>query len=155
MTWNEADTRAKLIDPDIHKRGWTEDLIRLEETAGTVEIISGKPRRRSRGKIDYVLRVKVNIDTQPVALALIEAKKDSLPAGHGLGQAKGYAECRRLNVKFVFSSNGHLFVEFDCFTGLISTPKPIAEFPTPAELRARFEQNMGFALESPVARPLL
>jgi type I restriction enzyme R subunit len=155
MTWNEADTRAKLIDPAIHKRGWTEDLIRREETAGTVEIINGKPRRRSRGKIDYVLRVKVNVDTQPVALALIEAKKDSLPAGHGLGQAKAYAECRRLNVKFVFSSNGHLFVEFDCFTGLTSTPKPIEEFPTPAELRARFEQNMGFALESPVARPLL
>jgi len=53
MTLNEADTRAKLIDPAIHKRGWTEDLIRREETAGTVEIINGKARRRSRGKIDY------------------------------------------------------------------------------------------------------
>lgn len=72
MTLNEADTRAKLIDPAIHKRGWSEDLIRHEETAGTVEIINGKPRRRSRGKIDYVLRVKVNGDTQPFALALIE-----------------------------------------------------------------------------------
>jgi len=87
MSFNEADTRAKLIDPTIHKRGWTEDLIRREETAGTVEIINGKARRRSRGKIDYVLRVKVNVDTQPVALALIEAKKESLPAGHGLDQA--------------------------------------------------------------------
>lgn len=66
--FNEADTRAKLIDPAIHGRGWTEDLIRREETAGAVEIINGKPRRRSRGKIDYVLRVKVNVDTQPVAL---------------------------------------------------------------------------------------
>src|SRR4030065_2335629 len=102
MTLNEADTRAKLIDPAIHKRGWTEDLIRREETAGTVEIINGKARRRSRGKTDYVLRVKVNVDTQPIALALMEAKKESLPAGHGLDQAKGYAECRRLNVKFVF-----------------------------------------------------
>ena len=96
MSFNEADTRAKLIDPAIHKRGWTEDLIRREETAGTVEIINGKARRRSRGKIDYVLRVKVNVDTQPVALALIEAKKESLPPGHGLDQAKGYAECKRL-----------------------------------------------------------
>jgi len=34
MSLNEADTRAKLIDPAIHKRGWTEDLIRREETAG-------------------------------------------------------------------------------------------------------------------------
>ena len=155
MPFNEADTRAKLIDPAIHKRGWTEDLIRREETAGTVEIINGKARRRSRGKIDYVLRVKVNVDTQPVALALIEAKKESLPAGHGLDQAKGYSVCKRLNVRFVFSSNGHQFVEFDCFTGLTSAPKPIAEFPTPADLRARYEQGMGFTLESPAARPLL
>jgi len=120
MSLNEADTRAKLIDPAIHKCGWTEELIRREETAGTVEIINGKARRRSRGKIDYVLRVKVNVDTQPVALALIEAKKESLPPGHGLDQAKGYSECKRLNVRFVFSSNGHQFVEFDYFTGLTS-----------------------------------
>ena len=155
MTFNEADTRAKLIDPAIYKCGWTEDLIRREETAGTVEIINGKARRRARGKIDYVLRVKVNVDTQPVALALIEAKKESLPPGHGLDQAKGYAECRRHNVQFIFSSNGHLFVEFDCFSGLTSAPRPIADFPSPAELRARYERGMGFTLESPAARPLL
>jgi type I restriction enzyme, R subunit len=60
MSLSEADTRAKLIDPAIHRCGWTEDFIRREETAGTVEIVNSKPRRRSRGKIDYVLRVKVN-----------------------------------------------------------------------------------------------
>ncbi len=155
MTLNEADTRAKLIDPAIHKRGWTEDLIRPEETAGTVEIVNGRARRRSRGKIDYVLRVKVNVDTQPVALALIEAKKESLPLGHGMDQAKGYAECKRLNVRFVFSSNGHQFVEFDAFSGLTSAPRPMVEFPTSAELRVRYEKGMGFSLESPAARPLL
>ena len=101
MALNEADTRAKLIDPAIHKRGWTEDLIRREETAGSIEIIGGKARRRSRGKVDYVLRVKVNPNTQPVAMALIEAKKDTLPPGHGLDQGKGYAECKRLNVPFL------------------------------------------------------
>lgn len=155
MPLNEADTRAKLIDPAIHKRGWTEDLIRREETVGTVEIIGGKARRRSRGKIDYVLRVKINVDTQRVALALIEAKREGLPPGHGLDQAKGYAECKRLNVRFVFSSNGHQFVEFDYFTGLTAAPKPMTEFPVPAELRSRYEQGMGFTLESPAARPLL
>jgi len=25
---SEADTRAKLLDPGLHARGWTEDLIR-------------------------------------------------------------------------------------------------------------------------------
>jgi hypothetical protein len=29
MGLNEADTRAKLIDPAIHARVWTEDLIRF------------------------------------------------------------------------------------------------------------------------------
>ena len=54
MSLSEADTRAKLIDPAIHRRGWTEDHIRREETVGAVEPVSG---RRKRGQIDYVLRV--------------------------------------------------------------------------------------------------
>jgi hypothetical protein len=41
MSYNEADTRAKRIDPAIHKRGWTEDQIRGEETAGTIDIVDG------------------------------------------------------------------------------------------------------------------
>ncbi len=155
MPLNEADTRAQLIDPAIHRRGWTEDLVRREETAGTIEIVHGKARRRSRGTVDYVLRVKVHVATQPVALALIEAKKESLPAGHGLDQAKGYAACQRLNVKFVYASNGHQFVEYDAFTGRTTRPRPMAAFPAPADLRARYERGMGFTLEAPAAKPLL
>jgi len=60
MPHGEADTRAKLIDPALHSRGWTEDLIRREETAGAIEIIEGKPRKRARGRVDYTLRIKVN-----------------------------------------------------------------------------------------------
>ena len=36
MALSEADARAKLIDPALHSRGWTENLIRQEETAGAV-----------------------------------------------------------------------------------------------------------------------
>jgi len=153
--YNEADTRAKLIDPAIHQRGWTEDLIRREQSAGSIEIIGNKARRRAKGKVDYLLRVKVNPNTQPVAVALIEAKKNTLPPGHGLSQAKGYSECERLNVPFVFSSNGYQYVEFDRYTGLTSKSRPLSEFPTPAELRSRYEQKMGFNLESEEAKPLL
>ncbi len=155
MPHGETDTRAKLIDPALHTRGWTEDLIRCEETAGAIEIIEGKPRKRARGRVDYTLRIKVNPDTQPVAIALIEAKAESLPPTHGLEQAKLYAACKRLNVPFVFSSSGHLFVEFDRFSGRTSAPKPLTLFPRPDDLRARYEQGMGFKLDSPVARPLL
>src|SRR5439155_2275916 len=155
MPHGEADTRAKLIDPALHTRGWTEDLIRREETAGAIEIIDGKPRKRARGRVDYTLRIKVNPDTQPVAVALIEAKAENMPPTHGLEQAKLYAACKRLNVPFVFSSNGHLSVEFDRFSGLTSAPKPLTQFPRPDDLRARYEQGMGFKLDSPAARPLL
>ena len=75
MSLNEADTRAKLIDPAIHKCGWTEDLIRREETAGTVEIINGKARRRARGKIDYVLRVKVTSIPSPSPWPLLRPRR--------------------------------------------------------------------------------
>jgi type I restriction enzyme R subunit len=155
MPLNESDTRAKLIDPAIHVRGWTEDLISREQTAGAIEIINGKPRQQAKGKVDYVLRVKVNPGTQPVAMALIEAKAEALPPTHGLEQAKGYAACKRMNVPFVFSTNGHLFVEFDRTTGMTSKPHRLCEFPTPAELRSRYEASAGFSLEDPAARPLL
>ena len=155
MPLNEADTRAKLIDPALHSRGWTEDLIRREETAGAIEVIDGKPRKQAKGRMDYTLRVKVNPDTQPIAVALIEAKAENLPPTHGLEQAKAYASCRRLNVQFVFSSNGHLFVEYDRRIGQTTAPRPLSDFPTPAELRARYEKGMGFTLDEAAARPLL
>jgi type I restriction enzyme, R subunit len=153
--YNEADTRSKLIDPAIRARGWTEETIRREETAGAIEIIDGKPRRRSRGRVDYTLRVKVSTGPHPVALAVIEAKAESLPPGHGLGQAISYARCKRLNVPFAFSSNGHMFVEYDRVTRLTSQPRPIHEFPTCDELRARYEAHMGFGLAEDVAKPLV
>jgi type I restriction enzyme, R subunit len=155
MALNESDTRAKLIDPAIHARGWTEDLIRREETAGAIEIIGGKARKQAKGRVDYTLRVKVNLQTQPIALALIEAKAETLSPTHGLEQAKLYASCKRLNVPFVFSTNGHLFVEFDGSSGLTSKPRPLSDFPTPADLRSRYEGSAGFSLEDPAARPLL
>jgi type I restriction enzyme, R subunit len=155
MALSELDTRAKLIDPAIHARGWTEDLIRREETAGIIEVIDGRPRRRAKGRVDYVLRVKVNSEAQPVAVALIEAKAEHLPPTHGLEQAKLYAACKRLNVPFVYSSNGRLFVEYDRLTGQTSTPRPLDQMPTPADLRTRYEQHLGFSLDAPAARPLL
>ena len=153
MSLSEADTRAKFIDPALHRRGWTEDLIRREETDCGIDIIEGKPRRRRRGRTDYLLRIRVNISTQPVPIALIEAKRNDEPPDKGLEQAKKYA---RLNhVPFVYSSNGHLFVEYDQFTGKTSDPRSLEKFPDPSELRQRYEQGMGFSLDSEEVRPFL
>jgi len=153
MLLSEADTKAKLIDPVLHSRGWTEDLIRREETEQGIDIIDGKPKRRQRGRTDYLLRIRVNISTQPIAVALIEAKRSDEPPDKGIEQAKKYA---RLNhVPFVYSSNGHLFTEYDYFTGKTTAPSPLEEFPTPEGLRIRYEQGAGFSLEGQRAKPLL
>ena len=49
------------------------------ETAGAIEIVDGKPRKRAKGRVDYTLRVALNPEIQPVAVALIEAKAENLP----------------------------------------------------------------------------
>lgn len=79
---------------------------------------------------EYTLRIKVNPETQPVAVGLIEAKAEHLPLAHGLEQAKLYA-CKRFTIPFVSSPNGRLFVEFDRLTSLTSPPRSLAQFPTP------------------------
>lgn len=153
MTLGESDTRAKLIDPALHSCGWTEDLIRREETDRGIDVVEGKPRRRERGRIDYILRIRVNLNSQPIAIALIEAKKERESPDKGLEQVKRYG---RLNhVPFVFSSNGHLFVEYDNLTGKTSSPRALAEFPAPAELRRRYESYLGISLESDKALAFL
>lgn len=156
---NEADTRSELIDPALRLKGWTDDLVRREQTAGRIEMRYGAGnggRRRAAGRSDYLLRVQVNPETQPVAVALIEAKRENLPPGYGLEQAKDYADdCRRHTIRFVFSSNGHQFVEYDDFTGRTEPPRPLGEFPTPDALRARYEAGVGLTLDSAEARPLL
>ena len=164
MARNEADTRAQLIDPVLHAQGWTEALhIRREQTPGQVDIINGRGKRRSRGRIDYVLRLVVTLDgqqgqqsgTQPIAVALIEAKAEDKDPATGLEQAKAYASGKLHNLLFVYATNGHLFVEYDRSTGYTSAPRPLAEFPTPEELCHRYEAAKGFSLSSDIAKPLL
>ncbi len=152
MSRNEAETRAQLIDPVLHGKGWTEEFIGREETAGAVDIVGGQPRRR-KGRVDYTLRLPASSGKQPVAVALIEAKPESSAPGLGLQQGKDYAA--RLNVPFVYSSNGRMFVEYDDFTGETWGPMELAHFPGPEELRARYESSRGFSLDGDDARPLL
>ncbi len=45
-----------------------------------MQLVDGRPRRRAKGRVDYILRVKVTPDAQPVAVALIEAKGYDLKA---------------------------------------------------------------------------
>jgi len=150
MSYNEADTRAKLIDPKIHQIGWVEDLIRRERTAGTIEIINGRPKRKS-GRTDYLLCLPVT-EGLPLSIAVLEAKKEDEHATLGLEQAREYA--KRLHVPFVFSTNGHLFVVFDSFSEKVSEEFPLEKFPTPEHLKEMYEQGKGFSLKEEKAQAL-
>lgn len=55
----------------------------------------------------------------------------------------------------MYSSNGHLFVEYNHFTGKTAEPCPLKDFPTPGELQLRFERGAGFSLATTSAKPLL
>lgn len=151
--YNETDTRERLITPALDKRGWTEDMIRREETAGAILKDKGDAYRSDRKRVDYVLRVAVAGGTQPVPVALIEAKKNTASPGAGLEQVKDYM--RRTHVPFVYSTNGYRFVEYDCGTGMTSEARDMADFPSPDELRRRYEDYAGFCLDEECAKPLI
>ncbi len=139
MPRNEAQTRFELIDPALEDRGWNRrNDIRVEETAKPIDIVNHQPRERAAGRTDYVLRRPLTSGAEPVPLAILEAKHEGLPPEHGLQQGKGYRVGQLHHVPFVFSSNGHLFVEYDEESGTTSDPKPMAEFPTPDELVHRY-----------------
>lgn len=125
---NEAQTRFELIDPVLTgERGWNRADIRVEETLPPVDIVYGKGRRRAKGWTDYVLQHPLADGSEPMPLAILEAKRAGLPPEHGLQQGKGYRVGRLHNVPFVFSSNGHLFVEYDEETGFTSEPEEFQE----------------------------
>lgn len=161
--YNEADTRAKLIDPALHARQWIELVkdeqrvthgeIHREQSAVRIDILDGKPLKSGRGRVDYLLRAYIAEHEQPLTLAFIEAKKEKLPPTQGLEQVKEYA--RRHAVKFVYSTNGHQFVEYDTTTGKSTDPQPLVEFPTPAELRRRWFAATGLDPDAPAVGPLL
>ncbi|MBM3206631.1 MAG: restriction endonuclease subunit R [Candidatus Staskawiczbacteria bacterium] len=152
MEMNEADTRKKLIDPKIHNVGWKEDLIRREKSAGAIELINGKTKRKE-GRADYLLCLPAKAEENPLAIAVLEAKKEDEHATLGLGQAKEYA--KRLNVPFVFSTNGHLFTSFDTSIGKVTEELPLENFPTPDRLRSLYEKNKGFSTVNENSKALL
>ncbi|HRT04434.1 MAG TPA: DEAD/DEAH box helicase family protein [Kiritimatiellia bacterium] len=150
MSRNEAQVRFELIDPALEERGWSRRAdIRVEETARTIDIVHGQPRRRSAGRTDYVLRRPLSTGSEPMPLAILEAKHEGKPPEHGLQQGKDYRVGQLHHVPFVFSSNGHLFVEYDEETGATTEPRPLSEFPRPEELIRRYLAIRGLKPEMP------
>lgn len=150
MSMNEADTRYHLIDPMLRSKGYvSRDRVTLETvlTPPPVEPTGPKGRRRrGAGRTDYLLCVQADDSPKPLPVAVLEAKKEADDPLKGMQQARGYADTLRFDVKYVFSTNGHLYGEYDRFTELIGGPHPVSGFPAHAELTARYAKDSGVNL---------
>ena len=125
---NEAETRAELIDPLLVAAGWgvvEGSRIRREFPIAPGRI-EGGGRRGKPLSADYVLSYR------NTALAVVEAKADSMPLTEGVGQAKEYAA--KLQLRFTYASNGKGIYAIDRETGEEGEAEA---FPTPQELWQR------------------
>lgn len=145
---NEAETRAKLIDPALHRAGWGEELIRREFliTEGRYFLVGDEVHQKQGQRADYLL------SHEGARLCALEAKDDSHAPGSGLQQAKVYAQM--LDLPFAYSSNGKAFVEYD-FTTHTENDLDLSSFPTPAEMFARWQASREAIREGPRGDPLL
>ncbi len=84
---DENQTRIDLIDPMLHARGWTEDLIRRERTPGATIVLGGQPHVR-QGWADYLLCLPAVAGKQPLSVALIEAKAEGKLPSLGVQQGR-------------------------------------------------------------------
>jgi hypothetical protein len=125
---NVAETRAELIDPLLVAAGWgvvEGSRIRREFPIAPGRIEGGGRRGKSLSA-DYVLSYR------NTALAVVEAKADSLPLTEGVGQAKEYAA--KLQLRFTYASNGKGIYAIDRETGEEGEAEA---FPSPQELWQR------------------
>ena len=155
MSYNEQETRFFLIDPVLRDKGYNDHQWIKMETPAPVEPTGPKGRRRKgSGRTDYLLCVQVGDMPKALPVGVLEAKKETEDPLKGMQQAKGYADCQRFEVKYVFATNGHLYGEFDFFTNLQGGPFPFADFPPHPDLSARYAKDTGIDITRPEAAML-
>lgn len=155
MAYNEQETRFYLIDPVLRAKGYNDHQWLKLETPAPVEPTGAKGRRRKgAGRTDYLLCVQVGDMPKPLPVGVLEAKKEGEDPLKGMQQAKGYADCQRFEVKYVFASNGHRYGEFDLGTRLQNGPFPFADFPAHPDLSARYAKDTGIDIARPGASML-
>ena len=131
MRMTEEEVKLNYITPAIERAGWDRKLIRMEYpiTAGKIVVRGEKAFRLTKKRADYLLFYKENMP-----LAIVEAKDPSHVIGDGMLQAQEYE--KKLDVRFVYTSNGDGFLFYDMKTGEQKTLS-LEEFPSPDELYER------------------
>ncbi len=152
MAFNEEETRFHLIDPVLRRKGYDDPQRIKLETPAPVEPTGPKGRRRKgAGRTDYLLCVQVGSMPKSLPVAVLEAKRESEDPLKGMQQAKGYADCRRFDVQYVFASNGHLYGDYDQPSGQQTGPHLLEDFPPHPNLSARYARDKGIDLDQPDA----
>lgn len=144
----EEDIKLQYITPAVTSK-WNRGKITMETpiTDGKINLKGNMVFRERPKRVDYLLYLSVN---NPIAV--IEAKDNNHAISHGLQQAMEYAQM--LDLPFAFSSNGDGFAEHDFLTGT-EREFGLDEFPSEAELIARFKQESDFssAQEAAIDQP--
>lgn len=97
--FNEAETRAELIDPALKAAGWgVVDGSRVRREMISLGRLQGAGKRAKQDISDYVLVYRGQ------KLAVIEAKRRDLPDTEGVVQAKKYAE--KLQTRWSLTGDG-------------------------------------------------
>ena len=145
---SEEDIKLQYITPSIISK-WDRGKITMEPqiTDGRINLKGNFVFREKPKRADYILYLNAN---NPIAI--IEAKDNNHSISHGLQQAMTYAQM--LDLPFAYSSNGDGFAEHDFLTGK-ERQFGLDEFPTEAELIARFKQESGMtpAQEAVIEQP--
>lgn len=145
---SEEDIKLQYITPAITSK-WDRGKITMETqvTDGKINLKGNFVFREKPKRADYILYLNAN---NPIAI--IEAKDNKHSVSHGLQQAMAYAQM--LDLPFAYSSNGDGFAEHDFLTGK-ERQFGLDEFPTEAELVARFKQESGMtpAQEAIIEQP--
>ena len=135
---SESDICDKFIRPAMERAGWDgmDQIFREYPLRAGRVIVRGSKAQRDKSTVlraDYALFYKRNIP-----LAVVEAKANGYPVGHGTQQAINYAQL--LDVPFSFSSNGDGFVFRDATLadGVLERNLTLDEFPSPQALWQRY-----------------
>jgi type I restriction enzyme, R subunit len=118
LSWRYELSRSRnpfyLIDPVLRGKGYNKHWKLKLETPAPVEPMGAKGRcRPGPGRTDYLFCVQVGTKPKPLPVAVIESKADTEDPLKGIPQAKGYADCTRFQVHYIFAINGHRYGEFD------------------------------------------
>ncbi|MBX0335177.1 DEAD/DEAH box helicase family protein [Pontibacter sp. HSC-14F20] len=137
---SERDICTKFITPALATAGWDIQKQVREEwsfTDGRIIVRGQKYTRGTKKRADYVLFYKSTM------IAIIEAKDNNHSVGHGMQQAKEYADI--LDIPFVYSSNGDAFLEHDTTRtdSEIERELLLSAFPSPEELWQRYAAHKG------------